>query len=111
MELLDQWGDHVPYEHRNVYKTDWNWNPIDEAPLHSGSEDYWPGYEDLENETNLERLLEKIIDVLDDEDDEEEYWEEYWGNEIHLDDDDEDYDDNDEKDEDELYGEEFHEEL
>ena len=112
MELLDQWGDHVPYEHRNVYKKDWNWNPIDEAPLHSGSEDYWPGYEDLEHETNLERILDAVADE-DNEDDEEEYWEEYWRNGIHLDDDydeddDEDYDDYGNNEEEE---EEFHEEL
>jgi diketogulonate reductase-like aldo/keto reductase len=109
MELLDQWGNHIPYEHRNVYKKDWNWNPIDEAPVHSGNEDYWPGYEDLEHETNLERILDVVADE-DNEDEEEEYWKEYWRNGIHLDEDDYDDEDDDEHyyDEDE---EEFHEEL
>ena len=46
MATLDSWGDHV--EDRNLYKKDWNWNPIDEAPVHEGRTDYWPNYEGVD---------------------------------------------------------------
>jgi len=49
MATLDSWGDSIPNEeHRNLYKEDWNWNPIDEAPVHVGRMDYWPKYEGVD---------------------------------------------------------------
>jgi len=106
MKLLDEWGDHVPYEDRNIYKTDWNWNPIDEAPIHRGNTQYWPDYKGigLEEQYDLDRLIQKLpMYSLD----ENEYWDEYWENGEHLEyhsggDDDDDhmyrseYDDDDE---------------
>eukprot|EP00588_Corethron_pennatum_P006116 CAMPEP_0194294342 /NCGR_PEP_ID=MMETSP0169-20130528/50390_1 /TAXON_ID=218684 /ORGANISM="Corethron pennatum, Strain L29A3" /LENGTH=108 /DNA_ID=CAMNT_0039043147 /DNA_START=1 /DNA_END=327 /DNA_ORIENTATION=- len=108
MDLLNRWGDRVPYEYRNIYKTDWNWNPIDEAPLHSGSEDHWPDYEGID-ETDLETLLKKLPENHLDEG---EYWQEYWKNGNH-DDDDEDYDDDydDENDDEKFDEEDLHGEL
>ncbi len=84
MILLDEWGEHLPYEHRNIYKEDWNWNPIDEAPVHVGMDGYWPKYERLEGK-NLEQILEEYQDSNAEED---EYWHEYWQDGIYLNDDD-----------------------
>jgi len=89
MEILDNWGDHLPYEHRNIYKQDWNWNPIDEAPLHLGFHKYWPNYEGIQID-DLERFAKDLDSV-----DEDEYWEEYWENGVYLDDEEEDDDDDD----------------
>lgn len=47
MMVLDQWGDHVTPSDRNIYKEDWNWNPIDEAPVHYGRTHYWPNYQGI----------------------------------------------------------------
>lgn len=108
MELLDEWGSHLPYEDRNIYKEDWNWNPIDEAPLHIGKDDYWPSYKgmvELDRSSDLDGFFESLLehnDLLD----EDEYWEEYWENAVPLsDDDDDEY--HGEQDDDES----FHEEL
>ena len=60
MALLDTWGDRVSVPERNIYKKDWNWNPIDEAPVHTGRTTYWDtNYTDID--------LEKI-NVLWDQD-------------------------------------------
>ena len=128
MEALDQWGTHLSYHDRNIYKQDWNWNPIDEAPLHIGREDYWTtNYQEInpfaassmeqqqqqqrnpKNGVAMADLEEFLKTIPDDSIDEDEYWEEYWQNGIPLNgDDDDDYDDgNEEEDEDE----EFHQEL
>ncbi|KAL3906908.1 MAG: hypothetical protein SGILL_009086, partial [Bacillariaceae sp.] len=49
MQLLDDWGDAVSEEQRNIYEEDWGWNPIDEATdVHAGSTDYWPHYEGVQ---------------------------------------------------------------
>ncbi|CAB9506429.1 keto reductase family 1 member C1 homolog [Seminavis robusta] len=45
MKLLDDWGDNVTPQQGNLYKMDWNWNPVDEASVHLGRTDYWPHYE------------------------------------------------------------------
>ena len=87
MEILDNWGDHLPYEHRNIYKQDWNWNPIDEAPLHLGFHKYWPNYEGIEID-DLERFVQDLDSV-----DEDEYWEDYWENGVYLDGEEEEDDD------------------
>ena len=44
MTTLDSLGDDVEWNRRNIYKTDWNWNPIDEAPIHLGQTHFWPDY-------------------------------------------------------------------
>ena len=45
MEILDHLGDEITLDSdKNVYKRDWNWNPIDEAPVHLGYIHYWPDY-------------------------------------------------------------------
>jgi diketogulonate reductase-like aldo/keto reductase len=49
MTTLDSWGDHIPSDQdRNIYKEEWNWNPIDEAPVHRGRMDFWPHYEGVD---------------------------------------------------------------
>lgn len=50
MATLDHWGDEVKSQERNIYKKDWNWNPIDEAPVskRSRTSDYWPKYEGVD---------------------------------------------------------------
>eukprot|EP00536_Pseudo-nitzschia_multiseries_P011541 jgi/Psemu1/289750/fgenesh1_pg.399_\ len=95
MEILDDWGDHVPYHYRNIYKEDWNWNPIDEAPVQAGSGSYWPEYAGVD-----EDLKEGAWDRRDDDDvvdDEYEYEYEYGG----WDDEEEEEEDGEE---DEAYG-------
>mmetsp|Transcript_23697 Transcript_23697/g.48587 ORF Transcript_23697/g.48587 Transcript_23697/m.48587 type:complete len:104 (-) Transcript_23697:98-409(-) len=54
MDILDHWGDHVPYQYRNIYKRDWNWNPIDEAPVHAGRGEYWPRFTGVDVDLDLE---------------------------------------------------------
>jgi methylglyoxal/glyoxal reductase len=44
MEALDNWGDAVTDEQRNLYEKDWGWNPIDEASVNLGKTTYWPDY-------------------------------------------------------------------
>lgn len=53
MRQLDEWGDAISDDNndddddgvrdsiRNLYEEDWNWNPIDEAPVHRGRTDFW----------------------------------------------------------------------
>ena len=49
MLLLDNWGDHVTDEQRNIYEEDWGWNPIDdlasESEVKLGKTNYWPEFE------------------------------------------------------------------
>ncbi|KAG7337847.1 aldo/keto reductase family protein [Nitzschia inconspicua] len=57
MDLLDNWGDAVTDEERNLYEKDWGWNPIDEASVKLGKTTYWPDYEgvhwdDEDNDNN-----------------------------------------------------------
>ena len=66
MELLDHLGDDdddIQMNKKNLYKRDWNWNPIDEAPVHLGYTHYWPNYtnvqydeDDDDDENNNEEL-------------------------------------------------------
>jgi diketogulonate reductase-like aldo/keto reductase len=105
MKLLDEWGEHVPYDDRNIYKDDWNWNPIDEAPLHAGRSELWPKYDNL---AGLETLpLGDLLDKLpsNNDFDEDEYWEEYWRKGIRLEDEEEDGGDDDDDFDDDHYRE------
>jgi methylglyoxal/glyoxal reductase len=52
MDLLDNWGDSVTDEERNIYEKDWGWNPIDEARVKLGKTTYWPSYEGVEWDDN-----------------------------------------------------------
>ena len=97
MDILDNWGDHVPYHYRNIYKRDWNWNPIDEAPVHDAGDDsvaaskskgYWPDYEGVD----LDRMPD--FDNLDSgEEEEEDFDDDYDEDDYDEDDYDDDYDD------------------
>jgi len=64
MKLLDEWGGiTVPNQQRNIYKKEWNWNPIDEAPVHIGRTHYFNN-----NNTNNEyfsNIDESKVNLLD----------------------------------------------
>jgi diketogulonate reductase-like aldo/keto reductase len=45
MAALDDWGDTVTDEERNLYERDWGWNPIDEANVNVGRTHFWPDFD------------------------------------------------------------------
>ena len=69
MYVLDHWGEEML-----LYKDDWNWNPIDEAPVHLGQEfAYWAdNFTDVDESYIDEHLLHPPEeDAWDDEEDED----------------------------------------
>jgi Aldo/keto reductase family len=48
MALLDNWGNTVSPEDRLMYQ-EWDWNPVDEAPVHEGETDWFPDFEGFED--------------------------------------------------------------
>jgi diketogulonate reductase-like aldo/keto reductase len=61
MRTLDHWGSNLTDEERNLYKRDWNWNPIDEASVRVGRTHFWPNYEGVRWDDEAEQVMENEL--------------------------------------------------